>query len=207
MIAPATRAAQRRHAVVDAVRRLATIVHDGRRWARLSDVERETGPISKRGLSTLVRHAKLVVADAEILDRPTRLVRLFGEESRTTAKPTTRAVIPEPRVPARLRLPGEPRIRSGPDLAAIDLVVELFEPGPEAALQLVRAGADHSTAVPHDGHRWAQVAVISISAPWIHREIVEAEERGLVVRGGSDTPGGRHVILARPAVPDGGSAE
>ena len=35
-IAPATRAARRRQAVVDTVRRHASIVHDGRRWAQVA---------------------------------------------------------------------------------------------------------------------------------------------------------------------------
>ena len=49
--APATRAARRRQAVADTVRRLATLAHESRRWARLADVEREIGPISKRRLA------------------------------------------------------------------------------------------------------------------------------------------------------------
>ena len=70
--APATRAARRRQAVADTVRRLATVAHESRRWARLADVEREIGPISKRRLRTLVRHAKLSCARSRALTRSRR---------------------------------------------------------------------------------------------------------------------------------------
>jgi hypothetical protein len=118
-----------------------------------------------------------------------RLVRLFGEASRHPPAPPT---------PPALRRPGEPRVRIGPDLEVLDLVVELFGPGPEAAVQLVRAGADHPTAIPHDGEAWAQVAVLSLAAPWIHRALHAAEEAGLVVQDAMSTPGGNYVSLVRP---------